>query len=172
MTSNDRPESSDGTRTTGSTTDAAGAPDRFSAGLEIDRLTPPYILSFLRGLPRRVAAFLPEEGGEDTDEGDSPPVEPDDLTAVADRLELLVDDLAAAGHPLNPRIDVTHPDVDVADADLAEAWRRILAGATEGSRRLAGIPASGWDEQGVLLASARQAVADLSWQLHRMEAVA
>ncbi len=138
----------------------------YRAGLQLDHLNPPDIVAFMRGVLRRAGHAIPEEEEE---------LEPftELVREMADRLDLLVDRLMAAGFPIDTHIEIDPGEHgEGLDGEAATQWRRLEAALTESARRLAGIPLSGWGSDAELVATTRSAVGDVGWALRRLEAEA
>lgn len=146
------------------------------AGLDLGHMNPPDIVAFFAGLPRRVAASLVQDDEPDdepaTDEDDAPPLPVDEMNAIADALQRLIDRTKSVGFSLDPGVTVKGVDLSVLATlppEVESAMRRIEAGATEVARRLSGLSSAAWRANTDLLADARSAVADAVGPLRAVE---
>lgn len=158
-------------------TEPDSSADDLVAGLDLDHMNPPDIVAFFAGLPRRVAAALvpadpsdDERAGEGDDEADPLPIE--EINAIADTLQRLIDRTKSVGFSLDPDVPATGVAASTRQAlppEVEPAIRRIETGATEVARRLRGLSSAAWQANEELLSEARSAVAAAASPLRTVE---
>ncbi len=159
-------------------TEPDSSQENLVAGLDLDHLNPPDIVAFFAGIPRRVAAALvPEDPSddeqpieEDDEEADPLPIE--EMNAIADAMERLIDRTKSVGFSLEPdvaAIAIAASTRQALPAEVVPAMSRIETGATEVARRLRGISSAAWNANEELLAEARAAVAEAVGPLRAVE---
>lgn len=154
-----------------------------ATALGVDHLHPPEIGAFFGGLPRRVTALL-DSGEQAAEDGaaDSSPSDAgaagseerfiDELTIIVDALDELIDRTKAVSSAIDP--EATADPADAVDlhtlpSETAELVDRIEAGATEVTRRLAGLSSAAWQAEPDLLDQARSAVVAIAGPLRSIE---
>ncbi|MDH3302355.1 MAG: hypothetical protein OES24_17790 [Acidimicrobiia bacterium] len=166
-------------------TEPDSAREDLVAGLNLDHLNPPDIVAFFAGLPRRVAVVLVRDdphgdeeakdgvvAGDDRGDDEGEPLPVEEMNAIADTLQRLIDSTKSVGFSLEPHVAAKGIDPSTRQAlppDVQPAMDRIEAGATEVARRLAGLSSAAWKANADLLAEARYAVADAVGPLRVIE---
>lgn len=152
----------------------------FADGLQLNRLHPPAIISFMQGLGRRVAdAVLPaevddgqdvpdDESAENVAEDAGPVVASEALDPLLDTLADTIQRLQEAGFAPDRDVRDHAPARVREDTDLA----RVNAAALQVARLVAGVPDRAWSEQPDLLDDVRSRCAQASQRLASLESTA
>ena len=156
--------------------------EAIGAGLDIDRLQPPDIETFLRGLPRRVAGSIaidppPDESAESeagrADRAERIARVVERLQDIVDGIDRLIERIGDGGYGLDPDEPGAAPArPEGLPATIVAHLERIETGATEAARRLAGLPTSAWESDPDLIGAIRAAVVELVSRLRALQAEA
>lgn len=164
---------------------------KLAAGLGIDRMHPPEFEAFFGGLHRRMIALTlraipakPQGDGRDPSaaELDRAPkpkrgIDPtDELVMIGDAIDELIDRTKAVGYSIEPDVATADSGDDAVVADLeerspqvAELVGRITTGATEVTRRLAGLSSSTWETNSGLVDQVRATIVSVVDAIRMLE---
>lgn len=136
----------------------------FAEGLDLNRLPPAQMTTFLQGFGRRLQAHLALV--DETNVG-RPVVIDEMVNSIADTLSSVIERFKSSGYLMdNELADYTPPGIEPGSAEA-----RASAAALELARRVAAVSPEGWQDQPDLLTLLREQIAQVAKSLRDIETV-